>query len=225
MPDIHNKDAALQMRGRWIVELGELAAMRKAQIEGFKAFISRPVDVFRPPYGRRTVTAPRQSIFIATTNETEYLRDSTGNRRFWPVSCGHIRLDDLARDRDQLYAEAVAAFRAGELWYLSQSEAALAASEQEHRRLVTEIEASVSTYLEGLLALSVPVREISTRDVFVHALALSPDTPDFAERTVRLGTQVSDAMVRAGWRKVKRTGRGVNRRTIYAAPAYQESPR
>jgi putative DNA primase/helicase len=220
MPDIHTKDAALQMCGRWIVELGELAAMRKAEFEGFKAFISRPVDVFRPPYGRRTITVPRQSVFIATTNEAAYLRDPTGNRRFWPVRCGRIALDALARDRDQLYAEAVASFRAGEHWHLTSDELAVTAVEQEHRVFVTEIEFSVAEFLDALVARG--ENETDVRDLMIHALQLDPNGADFAERATRLGTQVASAMQRCGWQRVRREGGGANRRTVYRLAAYQD---
>ena len=115
LPNLHDKDSAIYLQGVWIVELPELAAIRRTgDLESIKAFLSRTSDRFRPPYGRRTVDIPRQCVFIATTNETEYLRDPTGNRRFWPVHCGAIGLAALARDCDQLWAEAVARYIKGE---------------------------------------------------------------------------------------------------------------
>jgi putative DNA primase/helicase len=214
MPDIHSKDAALQVCGRWICELAELAALRRgAEVEAMKAFLSRPTDVYRPPYGRRAVTVPRQNVFIGTTNEGHYLRDPTGNRRFWPVRCERIDLDSLERDRDQLWAEAARAFQRSEAWHMSAQETELARTEQQDRVLVTELEATVAEYLANLPAAN--IKEVSAKQVMVDALHLEPDKADFAERAGRLGVQVSTAMQAAGWTKLRTSGRSPNRRTIY----------
>lgn len=213
MPDIHSKDAAIQLCGKWIIELAELAAVRRAEIEGVKAFLSREVDVFRPPYGRRSVSVPRQCVFIATTNEALYLRDPTGNRRFWPVSCGRIDLDALRAECDQLWAEAVQLFHAGEQWHPTENECALAATEQTQRVLVTELEEEISEFLDPMAADG--VREIDIKRVMVDCLHLDPSASDFAERASRLGAQVASAMQRAGWQRVRRMGSGDRRRTLY----------
>jgi len=119
LPDMHSKDGMAALAGAWIIELSELSAMNRSQIESVKSFISRRVDKFRPAYGRHTIEQPRRCVFIATTNESRYLRDKTGNRRFWPVEVGKVDLEGLRRDRDQLFAEAVAAFHNNEPWYLT----------------------------------------------------------------------------------------------------------
>jgi len=116
--ELGSKDAAMQTRGVWIIEIAELDSMSKAEVGKIKGFMSRATDRFRPPYGRRLVDSPRQCIFAGSVNHTTYLRDETGGRRFWPVSCGEIRIDDLRRDRDQLWAEARQRFMAGEPWWL-----------------------------------------------------------------------------------------------------------
>jgi len=118
LTDLGSKDACLQLRGVWIVEISELASFRGAEANRIKAFISRQVDRYRPPYGRRPIEVPRQCVFAGTVNEAAYLYDSTGGRRFWPVECGSTRLSELERDKDQLLAEAVHRLRAGELWWL-----------------------------------------------------------------------------------------------------------
>lgn len=212
MPDIHSKDAAIQLCGKWIIELAELAAVRRAEIEGVKAFLSREVDVFRPPYGRRAVSVPRQCAFIATTNEALYLRDQTGNRRFWPVRCGRIDLDALRAERDQLWAEAVALFHAGEQWHPTSAEFALAAVEQSERVLVTELETDVAEYLDRLAADG--TTQVDVKRVMVDALHMDAGAPDFAERAVRVGAHVASAMQHAGWQRVRRVGRK-ERRTLY----------
>lgn len=220
MPDIHTKDAALQLSGRWIIELAELAALRRSEIEGMKAFITRPTDVYRPPYARRAVAVPRQSVFVATTNEAHYLRDPTGNRRFWPVRCGAIDVPLLSLYINDLWAEAVAAFRAREQWHLTREETALAIGEQRERVLVTELEQDVAEYL-----LTVTAKEVTTREVLIHGLRLDPDKPDYAERAGRLGTHVASALERAGWFKVGTSGRGSTRRTTYQRPPDAEPHR
>ena len=117
--DISNKDALMTMHRHWLIEIGELDSMKKADVEEFKLFASTEVDVFRKPYGHLTESYPRQSIMVGTTNKDEFLVDETGNRRFWPVSVAdELDLDSLQAERDQLIAEAVAAYDSGEqLWF------------------------------------------------------------------------------------------------------------
>jgi hypothetical protein len=103
---VEGKDAAAALHGVWIMELGELTAMNKAEVDHLKAFVTRTEDRYRPPYGRTVKTYPRRCVFVGTTNSAAYLRDHTGNRRYLPVATGTIDLDALKRDRDQLWAEA-----------------------------------------------------------------------------------------------------------------------
>jgi len=113
-PDLGSKDAKQYLSGLWIVELTELASLNKTDIEQVKSFITTPVDQYRPPYGKRREDVPRQCVFAGTTNQGEYLNDSTGSRRFWPVACGAVDVASIQRDRDQLWAEAVAAYQSAE---------------------------------------------------------------------------------------------------------------
>jgi putative DNA primase/helicase len=116
LEDVRGKDAYEQIQGSWIVELGELAALRKADVEAIKRFVSAQVDKFRQSYSKRSEEFPRQCIFIATTNDEEPLKDQTGNRRFWPVSVGVQPIDLSKRKdfpRDQIWAEAVELFKKG----------------------------------------------------------------------------------------------------------------
>jgi len=136
--DLGDKDAAIHLQGRWIIELAELSQLRRNEIETVKSFISRQTDKFRPPFGRVEVEVPRQCVFIGTTNEAEYLVDVTGNRRFWPVRCGQIDLTALARDRDQLWAEALHRYQQGESWHIEDTEIQQQLAEEVARRTVSD---------------------------------------------------------------------------------------
>ena len=117
MPSLGDKDAYQALRGKWAIEIGELSAIKGREVEKTKGFISARSDSYRPSYARRTRDFPRQCVFVGTTNDSHYLADRTGNRRFWPVKVGVCDRDSLRRDRAQLWAEAVHRFKAGEPWH------------------------------------------------------------------------------------------------------------
>jgi hypothetical protein len=127
------KDGAQDLSGKWIIELSELSAIRRGAIERVKAYLSRSEDHYRPSYGRRSGNFPRQCVFVGTTNEHAYLHDPSGNRRFWPVAVTKGDVEGIARDRDQLWAEAVHRHHAGEIWHLDEADERLAAEEQAER--------------------------------------------------------------------------------------------
>lgn len=122
-----------RMRGRWIMEAAELSGMRRADVEHLKSFLSRQIDRARMAYGHFVVEAPRQCIVVGTTNKGQYLRDTTGNRRFWPVSVAKFDLAALKRDRDQLWAEAAQREGEGESIRLARGLWPAAAKEQRQR--------------------------------------------------------------------------------------------
>lgn len=124
------KDAYEQIQGNWIIELSEMAATRKAEVEQIKQFVSKQEDNYRAAYARRTMRHPRQCAFFGTTNDEEFLRDPTGARRFWPVV-----VTDAGRELgprltysiiDQIWAEVVTYYEAGETWYLDSAVEAIA---------------------------------------------------------------------------------------------------
>jgi hypothetical protein len=134
LADLGSKDAAMQTRGVWIIELSELDGLSNSDVARIKAFMSRTTDRFRPPYGMRLMESPRQCVFAGTVNQSAYLRDETGGRRFWPVAGGRIDIEALARDRDQLWAETKGRFDAGAVWWLETNELAQMASNQQMER-------------------------------------------------------------------------------------------
>jgi putative DNA primase/helicase len=136
--DLGDKDAAMHLQGRLIVELSELSQLKRSEIETVKAFLTRQTDKFRPPYGRAEVEVPRQCVFVGTTNESEYLIDVTGNRRFWPVRCGQIDIAALRRDRDQLWAEAFHRYRQKEAWHIEDGEVRQLLADEVARRTVAD---------------------------------------------------------------------------------------
>lgn len=117
--DFKSKEASIALQGRWIVEVAELAALSKTDVRDAKKFITETVDQYRPVHGRSTIDRPRRCVFIGTTNERQYLKDATGNRRFWPVPCGDVNVPAIASDRDQIWAEAVHRYRASEAWWMT----------------------------------------------------------------------------------------------------------
>jgi predicted P-loop ATPase len=134
LADLGSKDAAMQTRGVWIIELSELDNLSHAEVARIKAFMSRTTDRFRPPYGMRLVESPRQCVFAGTVNHCSYLRDETGGRRFWPVVCAGIDIDALAADRNQLWAEAKLRFESGAVWWLDTPDLVELAADQQQAR-------------------------------------------------------------------------------------------
>ena len=130
--DFGSKDFVLGLQGKWLVEVAEMHAFGKTDVKKLKGIISAKVDRIRPPYGRSPQDFPRGVVFAGTTNEDDWQNDPTGARRFWPVRCSTIDLDWLRDNRSQLFAEAVARFKAGEKWW--EVPAAAAAEETERRQ-------------------------------------------------------------------------------------------
>jgi predicted P-loop ATPase len=129
LPPVHSKDASDHLRGVWLVEFGEMATASRADVEELKAFITRTVERFRPAYGRLEVEYPRRNVFFGTSNRDAFLKDETGNRRFWPVEVTKIDALRLMADRNQIWAEAVHAFDSGQQWHLTEDESRLAVTQ------------------------------------------------------------------------------------------------
>jgi predicted P-loop ATPase len=145
--DIRNKDASTTIKDFWCVEFAELRQFRAADVTEIKDFLTRQVDTYRPAYGRRAIKAPRQCVFVATTNTSDWQKDETGARRFWPVTTlGMIDTRKLAEDKDQLWGEAMYLYSHGAQWYGTVPLDILAAEHEAHRE-VDAIETAVEQYL------------------------------------------------------------------------------
>ena len=154
--DTKDKTAAEKLQGYWILEIGELAGLRKAEVETLRSFLSRQNDIYRASFGKRTTPHPRQCVFFGTTNaESGYLRDTTGNRRFWPVKTlggGSKCSWDITREEVlQIWAEVMHYVKEGEKLYLDPEVEALAKVEQREAMESDEREGLVREYLEALL--------------------------------------------------------------------------
>ena len=221
---MQGKEAYEQVQGVWLLEIGELDSMKKAEITTVKQFITKQSDRFRPAYGRRVVDSPRQCVIFGTTNETQFLRDPTGNRRFWVVDTPNARrrglLPALANLDDAtvrlIWGEAVEIYKAGEPLYLTGE---LEAAAQEKQACYEEENPSaglVEDYLERLLPAgwdgmdlytrrqwletdaegTEPRQTVCTLEIWAEALGRNPDRLD------RYGSkEVRDIMANLpGWR-------------------------
>ena len=154
--DTKDKTAAEKLQGYWILEIGELAGLKKAEVETLRSFLSRQNDIYRAAFGKRATPHLRQCVFFGTTNaESGYLRDTTGNRRFWPVKTpgsGKKQSWNLTHEEIlQIWAEALVYVRQGEKLYLSPEMDALAKDEQREAMESDEREGLVREYLDTLL--------------------------------------------------------------------------
>jgi predicted P-loop ATPase len=192
--------ASMHLRGKWLIEMAELSAVSKAETEALKAFLTQTEERYTPKYGRNEVVEARQCVFIGTTNQTTYLRDESGGRRFWPVTVGEIDTDALIRDRDQLFAEAVASFNSGEKWWPDgEFERELIAPQQERRFVIDEWENLISTWIDGALDQEgkrlPPRRRCTVKEAAEGALLLDP-----AHLGTREQRRITAALRRLGWR-------------------------
>jgi predicted P-loop ATPase len=189
-----DKDSQMLPSRYWGVELGELGSLKRSEDEILKGYLTTATDSLRLPYSRTYEDFPRRCIFIGTTNEERWLTPSKGRRRYWPVYVQNIDLDAIERDIDQLWAEAVHRFKAGERWHLTEEERVAADAEAEGRMVETFIEAKIMAHWNSLKAERRPT-EITLVQVVEDFLKMSA-----AER-VNQGTlkEISAAMKKMGF--------------------------
>lgn len=180
-----SKDFFQALHGKIIIEIAELDSFSRAEVTRVKQVVTAQHDRFRVSYGRTATDYPRQCIFVGSTNEFGYLRDSTGARRFWPIKCDKINIDKINNDRSQLFAEAGHRYKNGDLWHIVPYE--LAQAEQEARYQHDEIEVAVLQYLLGK-------PYIIMIDLAREALSIDPSKFD-----KRIQIRIAAILRREGW--------------------------
>lgn len=191
----------MMLRGHWIIEVPELSGINKAEINRIKEFLSRSEDRSRDPYGTAIEERPRRCVFVATTNQSAYLRDPTGARRFWPIRTRTIDIKAFQRDVQQLWAEALVAYHAGEDWHLSRDMERLQRIEADQRQVNDPILSMISGYIAehkctGLSPSELLWDLVSDKQKTVMARQHRSDL-----------TRITDALLSLGWVKVGRSRR------------------
>jgi predicted P-loop ATPase len=197
LPEIaEGKDVSQHLRGKWLIEIGEMHAMNRAATAQLKAFITREVEQYRPSYGRYEVEEPRQCVFIGSTNQDVYLRDETGARRFWPVKVGKIDLEGLIAERDQLFAEAVHFYHEGHRWWPERE------FEQQHIKPEQSARYEADVWEEKIAEYLQAQTKVTVGQVAHEALHI--ETPRIGKADQN---RIAAAMERLGWRRERQDGK------------------
>lgn len=165
------KEAAELIQGTWINEIGELTAMTKQEVSAVKQFLSKCEDIYRAAYGRQTKRYPRRCVFFGTSNDSEFLKDATGNRRFWPVDVGVHPAQksiwkELPLEVDQIWAEAYLYWVLGEPLYLSKDVEEMAQEQQENHREASGKEGIILDFLDRKIPANWDQMSIQSRRMF-----------------------------------------------------------
>lgn len=193
------KRVSQHLRGKWLIEIAELASMRNAQQEEIKDFISRQEEKYVPMFGRTEVEELRQCLFVGSTNDDVFLRDETGARRWWPVKIGEIDLNALSNNRDQLLAEAYVAYLSGEKWHADREfEDKYIKPEQDARFVGGEWDDIIEKFLEIQL-------KIASEDYAVTPATIAELALNFELRQINSDVckKICGSLKRLGW--IKRT--------------------
>ena len=171
LTSFEGKEAAEMIQGTWINEVGELTAFTRQETESIKQFLSKKEDIYRAAYGKRTEKYPRRCVFFGTSNAGEFLKDTTGNRRFWPVDVGlhpakKSVWEDLPWERDQIWAEARVSWMLGEPLFLPKELESLATEQQERHREASGKEGIVLDFLEKRVTEDWDRRTVSERRMY-----------------------------------------------------------
>ena len=171
---VQGREAFEQIQGAWLVEIGELSGFKKAEVETIKHYISKREDSFRPAYGRVVETYKRQCVFFGTTNNRDFLRDPTGNRRFMPIDVRpqyvkkSVALDLTDYEISQIWAEAYQLYLNGEQLYLSYEDTEIALQEQQNHSETDERLGIIETFLDTLYPADWDSRDIYTRKAWLN---------------------------------------------------------
>jgi len=190
--DIGSSNAYMQIHRAWVYEVAELDSIRRAHNSSTKAFLSAQEDTFRPPYGRNTITLKRHTVFCGTTNKGEFITDMTGSRRYWPVEIGKIDTEWTKINREQLWAEAVVAFKNGEKWYLENEAEKELEDQSSDFRQIDPWQEVIEDWIGG--------RDIiSTKELMKHGLKL-----ESYQMTRHAEMRIGDIMRQMNYERIRR---------------------
>jgi predicted P-loop ATPase len=208
MGSYSDKDEKLKLHRAWITEWAELeSAFRRRDVSAVKAFLTTATDNLRPPYGREVKAMHRPGIIVGTTNDSAFLSDPTGNRRFWVIPIPHtVDTDAVQAERDQIWGAAVRAYRAGEGWLLSAEEAIASAEDTDNYALKDPWESSLRNYTISRERITIP--EFLREQLKFEAKEISP------REMMRVAAILSDWQ----WQK-QRVREGTNRNYYWCNPA------
>ena len=192
---------SMHLRGKSLVEISELAAFSKvADVETLKAFVTRRVEIYTPKYGRKERHEPRQCLFIGTTNTDDWIKDETGARRFWPVKVVHVDLEWLAEYRDQLFAEAVEAYDAGEPWWPDPNfERRVIAPHQDKRQFY-------DNWTDRVLDLANTLTAVTIAQIWVGMGSVSHGGGDLTRLDMYAQKRIAAILKKDGYEKARMTG-------------------
>lgn len=192
-----DKDERLKLHQAWFIEWAELETLfKRKDIAQVKAFITTQSDKVRPPYGRVTETMRRGSVFVGTTNQSDFLTDSTGNRRFWVISTQQsIDIERLTQERDRIWAAAVAYYKMDVPWWLTKDEESAMAEERKNYEYHDIWEDEIADYVEFKTVVSIP-------EILENRFKISLDRH---ER--KLSNRVRDCLVKLGWEQHPKAAR------------------
>ena len=188
----NNKDDLIILHKSWIQEWGEIErTFSKRQSEELKAFITRRKDIFRPPYGRSALEFARQSIIVGTANGSDFLVDSTGNRRYWIIPVAHPKIDirRLKEERDRIWSAAVKAYRNGEQWWLTDEEEKLSQQNNQQFQIIDEWQGVIANFLENR-------EQVSIMEILTRVFEIEPGKIDR-----RSQMRVANILTNLSWKK------------------------
>lgn len=189
---IQDKDFLMTLQGKMLTEIAELDSFNKADTNLIKKILTTSTDTYRPAYGRVAKDYPRQGIFVGTTNDSHYLKDSTGNRRFWPIeTSGSIDLQYIQKNRNMLFAEAVYLYKKGQSWWETPE---ITAAIQEERREFDPWEELIDAY-----TFKNQIKETTMVNIFQDCLKI-----DISKMDHRMTKRIAKVLKSLGWVKGNR---------------------
>lgn len=213
MGGLENKDASMAVGHSWIIEWSELESVRRSNAGAVKAFLSRRVEHYRPPYGRELVDIPRSCVIVGTTNEDQFLQDTTGNRRYMVIPVGQSIDTDAINDlRDQLWAEAVVRYEYSEPWHLSQEESSQQADVNADLVAEDPWTALISRWLPRSSSFSTAGYTVSLTEVLRSCLEIPVERHSRASQM-----RVAQILRDLGWRRIQVMQNG-RRVWLYQSP-------